>query len=246
MNLAQSILFFGLPGFVILVALYFGVPIATSLGIPLIVSWTAGLWLPIILLLCWVLVRHFRNPKSDEFKERFRLKKLQRGDWIAIAVAFVAVQVCEISLSRTGAIISEMWFFSTPSVIPELFDPGLDIEAGLSTFFAVPVEGNWWLLVFWLGWLVINIGGEELLWRGYALPLQERVFGGYAWLVNGLCWNLLVHAFMRWNFLTLMPVSLVIPYLVQHRKNTWIGIYLHGLGNALVLLILVPSIAGWI
>jgi membrane protease YdiL (CAAX protease family) len=174
------------------------------------------------------------------------LSRLGPRGWVLIAVAFVIVQVGEISLSGTGAFFARLPLFSTPDVLPELFDPQLDIEAGLTTFFAVPVRGNWWLVVFWLGWLIVNVGGEELLWRGYALPLQERYFGKYAWLVNGLCWNLLIHAFMRWNFLTLMPISLVIPYLVQRTKNTWIGIYIHGFGNLLVLVILVPSIAGWI
>lgn len=141
---------------------------------------------------------------------------------------------------------AEYAFFSKPPVIPELFDPALDIGAGLATFFGVPVAGNWWLILFWLGWLAVNIGGEELLGRGCALPLQERVFGRYAWLVNGICWNLLIHAFMKWNFLTLMPISLAIPFLVQRYKNTWIGIYIHGLGNLMVLVILIPSIAGWV
>lgn len=245
MNLTQSILFFGLPGFAILVALYVIVPIAASLGIPLIVSWSVGLWMPIILLLGWVILRSRKNSESFQFRKRFRLNKLRRGDWIAIAIAFASVQMAEILLSGTGASLSEVFFLSPPDIIPELFDPKLDIKAGFATFFAVPVKGNWWLVGFWLGWLVVNIGAEELLWRGYALPLQERVFGKYAWLVNGLCWNLLIHAFMRWNFLTLMPISLVIPYLVQRRRNTWIGICIHGLGNMLVLLILIPSIAGW-
>ncbi len=104
------------------------------------------------------------------------------------------------------------------------------------------VNGAWWLIVYWLGWVVINIGGEELLWRGYALPRQEKVFGRYAWLVNGLCWNLLFHFFMNWNVLVLMPISLTIPYLVQKYQNTWIGIYIHGIGNLLFLLVLIPEI----
>jgi membrane protease YdiL (CAAX protease family) len=91
----------------------------------------------------------------------------------------------------------------------------------------------------------VNIGGEEILWRGYALPLQEQAFGKHAWIVNGLCWNLLIHAFMWWNYIVLMPISLAIPYLVQRYRNTWLGIYIHGFGNLLVLAVLIPSIAGW-
>jgi membrane protease YdiL (CAAX protease family) len=245
MNLVQTISFFGIPGTAIVLGLYGLVPIAQSLGVPLIVSWPVALWLPIVVLLGIVVFRFWRSPTSETFKGRFRLKRLRKTEWLIIFGAFFLVQVCEVFLSQTGSYLAGFQFISTPPVIPELFDPMLDIEAGLSTFFAVPVLGNWWLVVFWLGWLIINIGGEELLWRGYALPMQERAFGRYAWLVNGLCWNLLIHAFMFWNFVTLMPISLVIPYLVQRYANTWIGIYIHGFGNLLVLVVLVPSIAGW-
>ncbi|MEM8657214.1 MAG: CPBP family intramembrane glutamic endopeptidase, partial [Pseudomonadota bacterium] len=156
------------------------------------------------------------------------------------------LQICELVLFRTAAFLAELALLPIPPVIPELFSPRFNLDEGLETFFGVPVAGNWWLVLFWLGWLVVNIGGEELLWRGYALPLQERVFGGNAWIVNGLCWNVLVHAFMWWNVLTLLPISLAVPYLVQRYQNTWIGIYLHGVGNLLVLAILIPSIAGWL
>ncbi|MZR12152.1 CPBP family intramembrane metalloprotease [Maritimibacter sp. DP07] len=246
MTLLRTLAFFGIPGFIIFVGLYVGVPIANDLGLPLIVSWTAALWLPIVLLLGWAVARWRRTHPDESFRSRFRLGKLRGKDWGIILAALVVLQVFEVLLSGTGAFFAQFAFFAPPVIIPELFDPTLSLEAGLTTFFGAPVEGNWWLILFWLGWLVVNIGGEELLWRGYALPLQERVFGKYAWLVNGLCWNLLIHAFMRWNFVTLMPISLTIPFLVQRYRNTWIGIGIHGLGNLMVLVLLVPSIAGWI
>ena len=178
-------------------------------------------------------------------RDKFRLRPLGLNEWIVIVFAFIVVQICEILLVQTVPYMLQAGRIAPPTIIPELFNPTLDITAGLSTFFDVPVRGNWWLVLFWMGWLVVNIGGEELLWRGYALPLQEKALGRYAWLINGLCWNLLVHAFMYWNFIVLMPISLIIPYLVQRYQNTWIGIWIHGLGNLMVLVILIPSIAGW-
>jgi membrane protease YdiL (CAAX protease family) len=47
---------------------------------------------------------------------------------------------------------------------------------------------------------------------------------------------------MRWNFIVLMPISLISPYLVQKYKNTWIGVIIHGTGNLLVFVILIPGI----
>ena len=246
MTFRQSLLFFGGPGLAILIGLYVGVPIAVGFGIPLIIAWSVALWLPIVLLLALVLYRFRRVPLRALFGQRFRFRRLQRQEWLVVLAAFVLIQALELLLSSSGAYVWDHSFVSTPSIVPALFDPRSDIGQGFSTFFGVPVEGNWWLIAFWLGWLVINIGGEEVLWRGYALPLQERYFGRFAWIMNGLCWNLLVHAFMYWNFLTLLPISLAIPYLVQRYKNTWIGVYIHGAGNLLVLADLVPSIAGWL
>ena len=246
MTLLQSLLFFGLPGLAIFLGIYLAVLFATASGVPLIVAWTLALWGPIVVQLVWVLMRWRNSAPHERFRDRFRLHALPRRVWGVILLAFLAVQLGEAVLAQVTPLVAQWPFFAPPPVLPELFSPGFDPAEGLETFLGVPVRGNWWLVLFWLGWLVVNIGGEEILWRGYALPLQERVFGRYAWLVNGLCWNLLIHAFMRWTFLALMPVSLVIPYLVQRYRNTWIGIWIHGLGNLLVLVLLVPSIAGWI
>jgi len=229
---------------VIFAALYMGVPIAAQYGVPLIISWSVGLWAPVVVLCAYVIWAGW--PRGKSLGTTFRFQPMSRAMWLIVLAAFLALQVGEVILVQTGAYFSQFAFFHPPPMIPELFDPKFDVTAGFETFFDVPVRGNWWLVVFWLGWLVVNIFGEELVWRGYALPRQEKVFGRYAWLVNGLCWNLLIHAFMRWNVLTLMPISLLIPYLVQRYKNTWIGIYIHGFGNLAVLALLIPSIAGWI
>ncbi|MEM7124675.1 MAG: CPBP family glutamic-type intramembrane protease [Chloroflexota bacterium] len=218
MNWGRSLLFFGIPGLLIYVGIAYLVPLLTEQVVPLIVSWTLALWGPIVLLLAVVMVQYTQQPNPKPFSQRFRFHRLTRRDWLLILGALLIVQVCELFLAPTGAFFAQFSFFAPPAIIPDLFNPTFRIEEGLTHLLGVPVQGNWWLVLFWLGWLVINIGGEELLWRGYALPLQEEVFGRYAWLVNGLLWNLLIHYFMRWNFLTLMPISLIIPYLVQRQK----------------------------
>ncbi len=54
---------------------------------------------------------------------------------------------------------------------------------------------------------VLNIVGEEFVWRGVALPRQEVAFGGRAWLVNGILW-LLFHAAFPWQvLLSLVPIT---------------------------------------
>lgn len=242
MNLYRSIIFFGIPGLLMFLGVYYLAPLLEKLGIPQIITWPALIWGPIVVLFVVVFVSFFHNPNRPSFKERFRFQKLARKEWLITLGAFVVVQALEIALTPTGAFFAEFSFFIVPTGIPDLFNPSFHVENGLSELFGIPLKGNWWLLLFWLGWLIINIGCEEILWRGYALPLQEKYFGKYAWMVNGVCWNLLIHFFMRWNFVVLTPISLMIPYLVQKYRNTWIGIIIHGIGNSLVYVILVPGI----
>jgi hypothetical protein len=83
--------------------------------------------------------------------------------------------------------------------------------------------GRYWILGAWLTFFVLNIVGEEFVWRGVVLPRQEVVFRGRAWLVNGVLW-LLFHAAFPWQvLLTLVPITLILPYVVQRRRSTWVG-----------------------
>lgn len=191
-----------------------------------------------------VLICYFRDPDRTSFSDRFRFKRVGGITWLWTVGGFLLVQGLELALVPTRRLLAELPFFSPPPFTPQLFHPLFSIEEGLTHLFGVPLAGNWWLVGFWLLWLLINIGGEEVLWRGYALPLQEKVLWRYAWLVNGLLWNFFVHAFMPWGYLTLLPVSLILPYLVQRSGNTWVGVILHGVGNLLVLVVIIPEIAG--
>jgi membrane protease YdiL (CAAX protease family) len=88
-------------------------------------------------------------------------------------------------------------------------------------------SGRHWILGAWLPFFVLNIVGEEFVWRGVVLPRQEVAFGGRAWLVNGILW-LLFHAAFPWKvLLILVPITLILPYVVQRRRNTWAGVVIH-------------------
>jgi len=242
MNLYKTLLFFGTPGLLMYLGVSYLAPVFRQKGIPDIIGWPVIIWTPVIVLFIIIMILFFKQSERVSFKERFRFNPLSKKVlWITL-IAFVVVQLLESLLAPTGAFLAQFAIFTPPMVIPDLFNPFYNFENGLSQLFGVTIKGNWWLVIFWIGWLIVNIGGEEILWRGYALPLQEKYFGKYAWLVNGLCWNILIHFFMRWNLIVLLPVSLLIPYLVQKYKNSWIGIIIHGTGNLLIFIILIPEI----
>ena len=43
--------------------------------------------------------------------------------------------------------------------------------------------GRYWLLAAWVPCWVLNIMGEEILWRGVMVPRQEAALGRRAWFV---------------------------------------------------------------
>ena len=67
---------------------------------------------------------------------------------------------------------------------------------------------------------------------GYVLPRQEAVMGRLAWLGNGIPWCLF-HWSFGWPILViLLPITLLLPWIVQRRRNTWVGIIIHGVFNS--------------
>jgi len=84
------------------------------------------------------------------------------------------------------------------------------------------------LLAVWLPMFFFNIVGEELLWRGY---IQTRLQGKYAWLYCSLLWLVFHIPFGLDLMIMLVPVALVIPYVFEKTRNTMTGIFIHGLYN---------------
>ena len=83
---------------------------------------------------------------------------------------------------------------------------------------------------------LLNIFGEELLWHGWLLPGQERVFGRYAWIPAGLGWILFHAPFGLGIVLLFAPFLLIETYAVRRTRNLWIGVLLHAIFNAFGIL----------
>lgn len=86
---------------------------------------------------------------------------------------------------------------------------------------------RYWILAVWLPFSVLNIMGEEVLWRGVVMPRQEMALGRWAWLANGCGWLLFHIAFGGAILITLVPIVFILPYVVKRRRNTWVGVIVH-------------------
>jgi len=181
------------------------------------------------------------------------------ADLLAIALAFAALYIEKTrSPWGYGAIILAVLLKQNA----EEFRPALQSVAifepagfyrdffdhfGPADFMGVPLQGAWWVLIYYAFLiLVFNIGGEELWWRGYVLPRQEAAFGNTAWMIHGVMWSLF-HLFMQptpWETVRMTITSLALAYVVQRTANTWAGIAGHAAGNLPFFLSLVHGVRG--
>lgn len=240
MDLKLTLLFFGLPGLQIYLSYMFLLPNFLESGMSMFWGIFICTWVGIIIMTGMVL--YLWKQSEVEFKKYFWFNKLSKKQWGLVGVGIFVVQVGEALTGATRTFLSKVSYFQAPDFFPELFKPNYEIKLPLESFLGENLSGNYMILVLWSIWLIVNIACEELLWRGYALPRMEKHFGRWAWLVNGIFWNIGIHYFMRWSFIAMLPVSLIVPYLCQKTKSMWPGIVIHGIGNALVFAILIPSI----
>lgn len=233
------LLIFIIPGILITLSMQYLLPLLVEY---MSMFWAVVicLWGPLILTLIYVLL--LWKKSKQPFHEFFRIGKLTKKLLFISLGTFILIQVLELAFTTTRIPLTQIPMFQPPEVFPEVFSPYFEPSIPLKTFMGIELKGNYSMLLLWAFWLVLNIGVEEFLWRGYALPRMEKVYGKYAWLINGLLWNILIHFFMRWSFISLLPISLLLPYIAQKSKSIWPGIIIHGVGNALLYVILVPSI----
>jgi membrane protease YdiL (CAAX protease family) len=84
-----------------------------------------------------------------------------------------------------------------------------------------------WILCLWAVYWPINILGEEFVWRGVLLPRMEARLGAGAWRLNAVLWGAFHVGFGAGNLLVLVPTLVLVPWLAQRRRSTWLAVLLH-------------------
>jgi membrane protease YdiL (CAAX protease family) len=192
--------------------------ISEVLDVEPVIGWfiAAGslVFAPLIAFGFWLLDREPRHTLSRSWGERLWLRPMSPADWAWCGAALAVIAVATLGIqSQLGAITGEA----------ELSPGFMSME---------PLQPDrYWILAAWLPFWVLNILGEEFLWRGVLLPRQEAALGDSAWLANAAGWLLFHLAFGPRLLITLVPIILILPFVVQKRRNTTIGIVLHALLN---------------
>jgi membrane protease YdiL (CAAX protease family) len=170
-----------------------------------------GIFTPLIILGLFILRNEGFRINWQTITTRLRFRKPTKSDLIWTLIGFLAVVIL------SGLIMKLL----------ELIIGQFDHSPKFMTFEPL-TKGRYWLLLIWIPYWVLNILGEEFIWRGVMLPRQELVFGKYTWIFHGFGWGLF-HIAFGWKLLiTLTPLIFIQSFIVQKTKNSWTGVILHG------------------
>jgi membrane protease YdiL (CAAX protease family) len=167
-----------------------------------------GIFLPLLITAYYIIKAEGFSFTQEFLLNRLRFKRITRKDLIwSLAGLVVAGLMSTIIMKAIETITGA--FDHAPSFMT--FEP--------------LTSGRYWLL--WLPYWILNIMGEEILWRGVMLPRQEVAFGNKAWIIHGTGW-MLFHIAFGWQLLiTLIPLIFILSFIVQKTKNSWNGVIMH-------------------
>lgn len=226
MSISLALIHFGIPAIALWFATRFGVfYLNTQFGLPSVVSWfiSGGLivFLPLFIASLVAYSWEGHEWSVDTFCQRFRLQPMTRQDWGWTVGAITLIFLSTLLLLQPG-----QWMTDTMG-LPKL-------QTSPSFLKMKPLTpGQYWILLAWLPFFFFNIVGEELWWRGYIQPRQELYSHQFTWLIQGTLW-MMFHFSFGWSLMVLLiPILFGLPWVVQVRQNTWLGIWIHGAVNGL-------------
>ena len=219
MGLKNSLLIFGIASILLALETQFLIPfLSRRTGIETVIFWFLvaglGLFLPMLFLSFFMLRSEGLKIEKRTWEERLRFKKMNKNDWLwsigaIVLIGMLSLVIIKFIQAKIGKLETSPAFMHFKPLTPD----------------------RYWILVAWLPYWLLNIMGEEILWRGVILPRQELVSGKATWLIHGICWGIFHLAFGWQLLLTLLPILFIQSYVVQRRKNSWTGVVIHAVIN---------------
>ena len=227
-SIFKSRLIFVIAATVLLLLTWIVIPwLSETIGIETIVAWFIcaglGVFLP-LLIAAWLFLKREGGIGRRTWTERLRFRRMNSGDWAwAVGgigvIGFLTIVIMRLIEGTVGYIDPQPPFMR--------FDP-----LG---------PGRYWILQAWFPFWLLNIMGEEIFWRGVLLPRMEIGIGRSAWLHQTYGWGLFHFAFGWQLVLTLLPILFILPFIVQRRGNSWIGVIIHAVLNGPAFILLAPG-----
>ncbi|KLU06865.1 putative transmembrane protein [Rhodopirellula islandica] len=160
-----------------------------------------------------------RREGADTFAKllgSLRVHPMTQRDWHYAAAGIFTV------LGGTGLLLAAWSNLARLDLLPPVETEPWCIDMS-------PLEGrDRWLLLLWVPMFVLNIVGEELLWRGY---VQSRLTMRHSWLAIGMLWLAFHIPFGVSTMVLSLPLMLVLPFVFDRTQNTTVAILIHAMFN---------------
>lgn len=218
-SLARAFMYFGFFTLMLYVSTRQVIPVLNGWGFHPALSWfISSSLLVFIPLFCVAIYNVSKAGIAGDYKSvlsRLWLTKPSTKDWLWAIVGAVVILIATAIVMYLSNLASQAFldkpFQTSPSFMH--FEP--------------LHSGQYWILLIWVIFFFFNIMGEELMWRGYLLAGTSGKYPRTAWLYNAIFWLMFHIPFGYELMIMVLPTFFLIPYLVQKRKNTWIGIIIH-------------------
>ena len=182
------------------------------------VPWFITGFFVFIPLLAYALIRSFLegNTNITEVFSSLGFKSMSRNDWKYVGLGTLFVFLGTGIVFGLSALLTNLIQIRPISTTPWFMT-------------ITPFHGTEQLLLLvWLPMFLLNIFGEEILWRGF---IQNRLNTKYAWILIAIFWAIFHLSFGLDLMLMLIPCFLIVPYAFEKTRNTWVTILIHGLYN---------------
>ncbi|MCI0442884.1 CPBP family intramembrane metalloprotease [bacterium] len=227
LGFGKSILFFAIPTLMMQGMYHVVMRVTDYLGYRLFFTFLIGFGVPSLLLLLAALILYRGEHSGLSFRERFRLQKLDTTGWIWTAILCAIWIAVPILMRPVTVWLQSHWFHPDKLWIRMMTpDPNYFMEVPLGTGVYAA------LIVF----VIVNVFGGELFWRGYVFPRQELAFGSRTWLIHAVLW-IIFRSFLPWELATFTVLGFALAYAVQRTHNTWTSILAHFCGLITMMLL---------
>ena len=233
-SLARTVVLHLLPGTLLTVFYVAVAPVVRSLGFPsLMAIFLAILFVLIPFELGYLCYRARKNGSSVGSVVLYR-EPVPRGQFVVLVLGLLVWSgLCSVLVYPP---LDTFFIENGFSWVPEWFFFSED-------FTRYPTAA---LLVTWAFGLVVNgIAGpvvEELYFRGYLLPRLSRL-GAWAPPVNTVLFSL-YHFFTPWQNAGRIVGLLPLVYAAWWKRNIYLSMAAHVLGNVSTMLLLLPALLG--
>ncbi len=216
----QSLIFFGIPALVAAAGQYVLWPFFMGAGVSEEIAYHYQALVVFTFLLSATLVAYVieGNPLDwSSFRHRLRLIGLDRRGWKWTLGGLLTGGLLSLVATVLAIQVYDILKFTPPDIFPS--GPLTNLPLGAFVLF-------------------MNIMSEELWWRGYIFPRQEKQHGRYTWAIHGVLWAFF-HAFKWWAVPFMLFTTWIIPFITQRIRSTTPGIIIHLVINGLAIILMI-------